>query len=150
MPQPRPIKLGSLRFDRCRIAFIGDQDHRLVGGAQSFGNKFIESGHARPNIHHEKNECRLLDGGIDLPLNQIGEIVAIFIADSAGIEEFEETFFYLNGRGNAIARDAGVGSTMAMRRPARQLNNDDLPTLGRPTIATTGSATAQSPSKGIQ
>src|SRR5438046_2685691 len=31
-----------------------------------------------------------------------------------------------------------VGSTMAMRRPASQLNRDDLPTFGRPTIATTG------------
>jgi hypothetical protein len=30
---------------------------------------------------------------------------------------------------------------MAMRRPASQLNSDDLPTLGRPTIATTGTAT---------
>src|SRR5215472_6301806 len=34
-----------------------------------------------------------------------------------------------------------VGSTMAMRRPASQLNSDDLPTLGRPTMATTGTAT---------
>src|SRR2546430_15149234 len=31
-----------------------------------------------------------------------------------------------------------VGSTMAMRRPLNQLNSDDLPTLGRPTIATCG------------
>src|SRR5260221_137206 len=31
-----------------------------------------------------------------------------------------------------------VGSTMAMRRPASQLNSDDLPTLGRPTMATLG------------
>src|SRR6266852_1869206 len=31
-----------------------------------------------------------------------------------------------------------VGSTMAMRRPASQLKSDDLPTFGRPTIATTG------------
>src|SRR5208282_1072521 len=31
-----------------------------------------------------------------------------------------------------------VGSTIAMRRPASQLNNDDLPTFGRPTIATWG------------
>src|ERR1022692_476500 len=35
----------------------------------------------------------------------------------------------------------GVGSTMEMRRPASQLNSDDLPTLGRPTIATWGTAT---------
>src|SRR5207247_7502794 len=34
----------------------------------------------------------------------------------------------------------GVGSTMAMRRPASQLNSDDLPTLGLPTIATCGTA----------
>src|SRR5436309_4525647 len=34
-----------------------------------------------------------------------------------------------------------VGSTMAMRLPASQLNSDDLPTFGRPTIATTGTAT---------
>src|SRR5690349_13452577 len=30
---------------------------------------------------------------------------------------------------------------MAMRRPASQLNNEDFPTLGRPTIATTGTPT---------
>src|SRR5437764_7426187 len=37
----------------------------------------------------------------------------------------------------------GVGSTIAMRRPASQLNSDDLPTFGRPTIATIGSATTK-------
>src|SRR5690242_13991858 len=37
-----------------------------------------------------------------------------------------------------------VGSTMAMRRPDSQLNSDDLPTLGRPTMATCGTATARS------
>src|SRR5262245_41546193 len=31
-----------------------------------------------------------------------------------------------------------VGSTMLIRRPASQLNSDDLPTFGRPTIATIG------------
>src|SRR4051812_10040903 len=31
-----------------------------------------------------------------------------------------------------------VGSTMLIRRLASQLNSDDLPTFGRPTIATTG------------
>src|SRR5262245_3900380 len=36
-----------------------------------------------------------------------------------------------------------VGSTMAMRLPLSQLNSDDLPTLGRPTMATTGTATAR-------
>src|SRR3982751_6400695 len=32
-----------------------------------------------------------------------------------------------------------VGSTMAMRRPARRLRREDLPTLGRPMMATMGS-----------
>src|SRR5262249_21965191 len=35
--------------------------------------------------------------------------------------------------------------TMAMRRPASQLNSDDLPTLGRPTMATTGRDTGRTP-----
>src|SRR5262245_40032808 len=41
-----------------------------------------------------------------------------------------------------------VGSTMAMRRPASQLNSEDLPTLGRPTMATTGRDTATPPAGG--
>src|SRR3954447_11369097 len=36
-----------------------------------------------------------------------------------------------------------VGSTMLIRRPASQLNSDDLPTFGRPTIATIGRATTE-------
>src|SRR5688500_11071145 len=36
-----------------------------------------------------------------------------------------------------------VGSTMLILRPASQLKSDDLPTFGRPTIATIGSATTQ-------
>src|SRR5262245_20156196 len=36
-----------------------------------------------------------------------------------------------------------VGSTMLIRRPASQLNSDDLPTFGRPTMATIGSGTTQ-------
>src|SRR5258706_15888886 len=35
-----------------------------------------------------------------------------------------------------------VGSTMAMRRPASQLKTEDFPTLGRPTMATTGTGTS--------
>src|SRR5688572_8405188 len=36
-----------------------------------------------------------------------------------------------------------VGSTMLILRPASQLKSDDLPTFGRPTIATIGSATTE-------
>src|SRR5882757_284270 len=39
-----------------------------------------------------------------------------------------------------------VGSTMLIRRPASQLNSDDLPTFGRPTMATTGSGIRFGPS----
>src|SRR5207344_1043065 len=35
----------------------------------------------------------------------------------------------------------GVSSTMARRRPTRRLNRVDLPTLGRPTMATLAGAT---------
>ena len=35
-----------------------------------------------------------------------------------------------------------MSSTMAILRPASQLKSDDLPTLGRPTITTLGSAIA--------
>src|SRR4051794_38743670 len=40
-----------------------------------------------------------------------------------------------------------VGSTMLIRLPTSQLNNDDLPTFGRPTIATTGNAIKTSPAR---
>src|SRR3954452_24709691 len=42
-----------------------------------------------------------------------------------------------------------VGSTMLMRLPASQLNSDDLPTFGRPTIATIGRATRGASEKQI-
>ena len=37
-----------------------------------------------------------------------------------------------------VARGAGDISTMAVSRPIRRLKSVDLPTLGRPTRATTG------------
>src|SRR5438445_12488914 len=41
-----------------------------------------------------------------------------------------------------------VGSTMLIRRPASQLKSDDLPTFGRPTIATSGIDTVNAPTDG--
>ena len=38
-----------------------------------------------------------------------------------------------------------MSSTMAIRRPASQLNRDDLPTFGRPTITTLGNAMTNTP-----
>ena len=67
----------------------------------------------------------------------LGEVVDILDADAAGVDELEVAVAEPDRAvTSAIARDAGVGSTMAMRRPASQLNSDDLPTLGRPTMAT--------------
>src|SRR5262245_34552968 len=37
---------------------------------------------------------------------------------------------------------------MLIRRLAIQLNSDDLPTFGRPTIATVGTATVETPGRG--
>ena len=70
-----------------------------------------------------------------------GEVVDVLDAHAAGVDELEIAARRPGDEWMTRSRvTPAVGSTMAMRLPASQLNSDDLPTLGRPTMATTGTA----------
>ncbi len=97
------IKLGCLRFHRGRIAFIGDQITGLFT-ARSFSDTCSSSPVTPARISTTKRmTAACSNGDIDLPFDFVGQVVGVFVADAAGVEEFEEALLQLDGRGNAIA-----------------------------------------------
>ena len=70
-------------------------------------------------------------------LDVLGQVVDVLDAHAARIDQFDEAARRAGARYVTRSRvTPAVGSTMAIRLPASQLKRLDLPTLGRPTIAT--------------
>lgn len=72
---------------------------------------------------------------LDLAFDILRQIIAIFVPHPSGVGDFDESLINLNRHGQSIARDAGRRvDDHAIRRPTSQLNIEDLPTFGRPTM----------------
>ena len=85
----------------------------------------------------------------DLVLDLVAEVVAVDDADAAGVDHLDPA---LAGGGRQARRSAtrsrvtpAVGSTIEMRLPHRRLSSVDLPTFGRPTMATRKGVARASP-----
>ena len=78
------------------------------------------------------------DRDLNLLLDIRGEVIHIDDPHAAGVHQFEVPSAGFDGVETRSRVTPAVGSTMLIRRPASQLNSDDLPTFGRPTIATIG------------
>jgi hypothetical protein len=88
------------------VAFVGDEDDWLVHAAQPLGHFVIERHPARADIDDEHDDARFLDGPIDLPLDVLGQVVAVFDAHAAGINQLNVAIAQWQGNGNAVTRHA--------------------------------------------
>src|SRR5439155_11952256 len=99
----QPAKL--LRFDlQLRpIAFVRYQQDRPGDGAQPPTHFLGERHSAAANVHDKQDDIGLIDRVLDLPIYVGGELVAVFNADAAGIDQIEIAIADLNRGGNAVA-----------------------------------------------
>jgi hypothetical protein len=104
----------------------------------------IEGGHARLHVHHEQDEPRVLDRGLDLRLDlrrQLREIGAVSTISTSRCGVPGGVSSGASSSMSAVTRSRvtpGTGATIETRCRAKRLSRLDLPTLGRPTMAICG------------
>ena len=138
------VEFSAPLIDLGVIGLVHDQDDRRLQVPQPLGHFLVERHQLVADVHHEENQAGLVHCRIDLPVHVLAQIVAVDHADSAGVDQLEETWVLvvaeLGECPHPVAGNARLSSTIAILRPANQFRSEDLPTLGRPTITTLGKA----------
>ena len=100
----------------------------------------VGRGRADGGVDDEEHGVGEVDG--DLGLRGDGGVDALGVGlPAAGVDEGEAAVESTRPCTSTRSRvTPGVSSTTASRRPRMRLTSADLPTFGRPTIASTGSA----------
>lgn len=130
------VRLADAAAALAALGLVGQQDDGLVHLAQALGEDPVQRGDAFAGVHHEHDQFGVFQRGLGLLAHPgfqaiVGDVLVarrvnqrqIHVADIAvGVAP--------------VPGHAGRSSTSARRLPTRRLNSVDLPTLGRPTIAT--------------
>ena len=119
------------------LGLVGDQDHRLVRAAQHFGEHPVQRRHALAGVDHEQRPRRPrrwpARSGARMRASRLSSVDVLEAGgvDQLQVEVAEPAGADSGGRGS---RPAGRRRCASLR-PASRLNRVDLPTFGRPTMA---------------
>ena len=89
------------------IGFVGDEESWDIFFAEELGDFLIGVVQAGLDIDNEQHEISAGHRQVDLMANVFGELVGVFVAVSAGIDEFDKVVVDEDGHGDAVAGDAG-------------------------------------------
>ena len=118
------------------LRLVGEQDDRLVGAAHAAGEMPIGRRHPGARVDHEQDRVAIGERGFGLRAHPPGERGGVALLQAGGVDDRE---FEIAERASPSRRSRvtpGVSSTSASLRPTSRLNSVDLPTLGRPMMAT--------------
>ena len=127
------------------VDLVGDHEHGRLDAAQDLGDPVVVVGEADGGVDHEEDGVGLADGLLAL----LGDLVVEGAAAGPSsrpcrpgrtARPFQSASTSLRSRVTP-----GRSSTMASRRPMIRLTRVDLPTLGRPTMATVGRPGGRTP-----
>ena len=113
---------------------------------EDVGHLLVRGGEARADIRQKDDDSGVLDGDLGLIPHEGQDLVVGPGLDTAGVDKGEGPAVPVRLPIDAVPGDARVSSTMERRFPMSLLNSMDLPTLGRPTMATMGFTGAHFPS----
>lgn len=102
------------------------------------GDLLIGGGQAGFDIRQENDDCGVFNGNLRLVPHEGQNLVVCTGLNAAGINQSKRTAIPVRLPINAVPVTPGVSSTMERRFPINLLNSMDLPTFGRPTMATMG------------
>ena len=106
---------------------------------QQAGQFEIGAGDFGASIHHHDDGVRFLQRDLRLAEDFCRDEIFVFRKNAAGIHDAKIVPAPFHLAVEAVARDAGfVADNGAPRSDQIRLNSVDLPTLGRPTMATVG------------
>ena len=139
------VELGRWRLDLRRVALVGDTQDRLGDVTQPGHHFLVERRDAVAGIDDEQDNAGLvMAASICFSMCEVRLSTSLMPMPPVSTSSKKRSSILMRLVIRSRVTPA-VGSTMAMRRRASQLNSDDLPTLGRPTMATTGTGTSTSP-----
>jgi hypothetical protein len=137
------VGLGALVVDLVR-----DEHDRLAGAAQQAHDSFVVVGGTHGGVDDEQHGVGEVDG--DLGLLGHPQVDAAGVdGPAAGVDEGEAPAEPLGVVGDAVAGHAGHVLDDGLAPPMMRLTRVDLPTLGRPMIAATGSALHREPRRAL-
>ena len=127
-------------FGSAALGLVGDDDHRRRLDPQPAADLLVERSQALAGIDHEQGRVGLAHRGLGL-LRASGQAACARPRPRSPAVSITR-----NSRPISLASPSrrsrvtpGRSSTSARRLPTSRLNRVDLPTLGRPTMATVGS-----------
>ena len=137
---PSPKREGVVGAGRpgAALGLVGDEHHRLAGAAHELGEGPVGGQHAGARVDHEEDDVGLGDRrlGLRRACAACSE-PSLRLLEAGGVDDAE-------ARGRRAAPSPsrrsrvtpGRSSTSASFWPTRRLKRVDLPTFGRPTMAT--------------
>ena len=103
----QPVKLVGLGVHAHRVGLVGDAQYGDVQVAQPLRDLLIQRHDASPGIDHEQHHTRRFQGRGDLLLDVGREIVRVFDAHAAGVDQLEVAVVQAHQVRHAVARHAG-------------------------------------------
>ena len=132
------IELVEVRWSRV-VHLVRDEEPRLPRLAQHVDHARVARMHARLRVDDEQQQVGFVDRLVDLAADLDVHRHVRIVGQAAGVDEPERAAVPLGSREVAVARGARLlADDGAVSSPTMRLNSADLPTLGRPTSATTG------------
>ena len=126
-------------FAGAPFGLVGGDDHRRRFGPQPAADLLVERGQALARVDQEQGDVGVAHRGLGLLAHPAGQRLRVLVLEAGGVDhpEIEPEQAAPRPRAGRGSRP-GRSSTSARRLPTSRLNRVDLPTLGRPTMATVG------------
>ena len=131
------------------FALVGDDDRRLARFAHQIGKGAIGRSRAGARIDEKEHGVGLRQGSgrLRLDLRRKAFAIAIGLSSPAVSMTLNDRSPSLPSPSRRSRVTPGRSSTSARRAPTRRLNRVDLPTLGRPTMATVKDMVVNDPAR---
>ena len=103
------VESVGLGLQRRRVGLVDHQHDGHGDVPQPFGHGLVQRDGPLAAIDDEQHDLGGIDRRLNLVLDLIGQVVDVFDAHAAGIDQFGETAVEIDQMGDAVARDPGRG-----------------------------------------
>ena len=135
--EPQPMEVERLEVPPRVVELVREHEHRAPGRAQDLGELLVARRHARGRVDDEEHEIGLLDGLRAPGRRSAGRTAPYRSGRRRPVSMRRNVVPDHSQRSSLRSRvTPGVSWTTAVRVDVRRLISVDLPTFGKPTIAT--------------
>ena len=139
---PKLAEVFRLHGHGLALDLVHRQKQRLAAAHQHAHQVVVGAGQLGARIHHQHQRVGLFQSHLGLGVNLRGNQLRVVGHNAARVHQAKLPALPLELAIDAVAGDAGLVAHNRAAAAVSRLKSVDLPTLGRPTIATRGSAAA--------